>query len=55
VFPDHDEESDALYEELLAICVDGIMTAYPTRYESFLERENVYGPGRPDGVNPCAA
>jgi glycerophosphoryl diester phosphodiesterase len=54
VFPDHDEESDALYEELLAICVDGIMTAYPSRYERYLERENVYGPGRPDGVNPCA-
>jgi glycerophosphoryl diester phosphodiesterase len=54
VFPDHDEESDALYEQLLGICVDGIMTAYPTRYESFLQRENVYGPGRPDGVNPCA-
>lgn len=54
VFPDHDEESDDLYRELLGICVDGIMTAYPSRYEQFLEREGVIGPGRPDGGDPCA-
>jgi glycerophosphoryl diester phosphodiesterase len=54
IFPDHEEESDELYRELHSYCVDGIMTAYPTRYEAFLERENVIGPGRPDGVDPCA-
>jgi glycerophosphoryl diester phosphodiesterase len=53
VFPDHEEESDELYRELHAICVDGIMTAYPSRYERFLVRENVVGPGRPDGADPC--
>lgn len=53
VFPDHEEESNALYRELLAMCVDGIMTAYPSRYERFLERENVIGPGREEGIDPC--
>lgn len=55
VFPDHDEESDDLYRELLGICVDGIMTAYPTRYERYLEREDVIGPGRPEGGDPCVS
>ena len=53
IWPDNDEESDELYRELHALCVDGIMTAYPSRYERYLERENVIGPGRPDGVDPC--
>ncbi|MGH2954705.1 MAG: glycerophosphodiester phosphodiesterase [Solirubrobacterales bacterium] len=53
IFPDHEEESDELYRELHSYCVDGIMTAYPSRYEAFLVRENVFGPGRPDGVDPC--
>jgi len=53
VFPDHDEESDALYEELLGICVDGIMTAYPTRFERYLDEHGIARPGEP-GVDPCA-
>jgi len=53
IWPDNDEESDDLYRELHAICVDGIMTAYPTRYERYLVRENVIGPGRPGGIDPC--
>lgn len=55
IFPDHEEENAALYRELHAMCVDGIMTAYPSRYERFLMRENVIGPGRPDGLDPCVS
>jgi glycerophosphoryl diester phosphodiesterase len=55
IFPDHEEESDALYRELHGLCVDGIMTAYPTRYERYLVRENVVGPGRRSGTDPCSA
>lgn len=53
IFPDHDEENRALYAELHSICVDGIMTAYPSRYERYLRDENVGGPGREGGVDPC--
>ncbi len=53
VFPDHDEESDALYSELLGICVDGIMTAYPRRFERYLREHDVVRPGSP-GTDPCA-
>jgi len=53
VFPDHEEESNALYRQLHAMCVDGIMTAYPSRYERYLRRNNVIGPGREDGIDPC--
>ena len=53
IFPDHEEENDALYRELHGLCVDGIMTAYPTRYERYLVRENVVGPGRRSGTDPC--
>ncbi len=55
VFPDHDEENEELYRELLEICVDGLMTAYPTRFERYLRRANVVGPGREDGTDPCVA
>jgi len=55
IFPSHKEESDELYRELHALCVDGIMTAYPSRYERYLKRENVVGPGRPEGVDPCVS
>lgn len=54
IWPDNDEESDELYRELHSICVDGIMTAYPSRYERYLKRENVIGPGREAGTDPCA-
>jgi len=55
IFPDHEEESDELYRELHSLCVDGIMTAYPSRYERYLKRENVIGPGREGGADPCGA
>jgi glycerophosphoryl diester phosphodiesterase len=55
IFPDHEEENDDLYRELHALCVDGIMTAYPSRYERYLVRENVIGPGRRSGTDPCGA
>jgi glycerophosphoryl diester phosphodiesterase len=55
VFPDHDEENEELYRRLLEICVDGLMTAYPTRFERYLRRANVIGPGREDGSDPCVA
>lgn len=55
VFPDHDEENEQLYAELLSACVDGLMTAYPTRFERYLNTAGVIGPGREDGIDPCAA
>jgi glycerophosphoryl diester phosphodiesterase len=55
VFPDHDEENEELYRHLLEICVDGLMTAYPTRFERYLRRADVVGPGREDGTDPCVA
>ncbi len=55
IWPDHDEENAALYEELHSLCVDGIMTAYPRLYERYLTEENVFGPGRENGLDPCAA
>jgi glycerophosphoryl diester phosphodiesterase len=55
VFPDHDEENEGLYRRLLEICVDGLMTAYPTRFERYLRRADVIGPGREDGRDPCVA
>lgn len=55
IWPDHEEEGDDLYRELHALCVDGIMTAYPALYERYLRREGVVGPGREGGADPCAA
>jgi glycerophosphoryl diester phosphodiesterase len=52
VFPDAGEENDALYEELLGNCVDGIMTAYPTRLERYLRDLDIVRPGR-RGIDPC--
>lgn len=52
VFPDAGEENDALYESLLGNCVDGIMTAYPTRFERYLRDHDTVRPGRP-GDDPC--
>jgi glycerophosphoryl diester phosphodiesterase len=53
VFPDANQENDALYDQLLANCVDGIMTAFPIRYESYLRENDIVRPGR-RGVDPCA-
>lgn len=52
VFPDAGEENDALYDQLLANCVDGIMTAFPIRFERYLSENDIVRPGRP-GVDPC--
>ncbi|MGB2852084.1 MAG: glycerophosphodiester phosphodiesterase [Solirubrobacterales bacterium] len=52
VFPDAGEENDALYDQLLGNCVDGIMTAFPTRFESYLRSHNIVRPGV-EGVDPC--
>jgi glycerophosphoryl diester phosphodiesterase len=48
-----DEETAATYRQLVQICVDGLMTAYPTRLNAFLERERIRGPGR-RGRDPCS-
>lgn len=42
----------ALYGELLENCVDGVMTAYPSRFERCLRVHDIVRPGRP-GVDPC--
>jgi len=48
-----DEETPAVYRELVRRCVDGVMTSFPARFERFLERDGVAGPGRADGRDPC--
>lgn len=53
VFPDAGEENDALYDQLLGNCVDGIMTAFPTRFESYLGAHDIVRPGG-TGVDPCS-
>lgn len=52
VFPDAGEESDALYGQLLGNCVDGIMTAYPARFERYLRDHDIVRPSR-RGIDPC--
>ena len=52
IFPDHDEENPALYEELTRQCVDGIMTAYPRLYERYLRQHQIVRPGK-HGIDPC--
>jgi glycerophosphoryl diester phosphodiesterase len=52
VFPDAGEEGDALYGQLLGNCVDGIMTAFPSRFERYLRQHHIVRPGR-RGIDPC--
>jgi glycerophosphoryl diester phosphodiesterase len=47
-------ENEALYNELLDLCVDGMMPAYPTRLEKVLDDRDIVRPGHP-GTDPCAA
>jgi glycerophosphoryl diester phosphodiesterase len=49
-----EEEKAAVYRELVDVCVDGIMTAFPTKLERFLDAEGLVRPGMA-GADPCAA
>jgi glycerophosphoryl diester phosphodiesterase len=46
-------ENEALYNELLDLCVDGMMPAYPSRLEQVLDDRNIERPNHP-GTDPCA-
>ena len=57
VWLDKSEEDDETYGMLADMCVDGVMTAEPTRYEAFLERRGlprVGGQGGAPGSDGCA-
>ena len=45
-------ESDALYDRLVDMCVDGIMPAFPSRLEAVLDARHIVRPGQP-GEDPC--
>jgi glycerophosphoryl diester phosphodiesterase len=47
-------ENEALYNELLDLCVDGMMPAYPSRLEKVLDDRDIVRPGNPTGTDPCA-
>lgn len=47
------EENEAVYNELIDMCVDGIMPAYPSRLEKVLDDRGIERPDQP-GVDPCA-
>jgi glycerophosphoryl diester phosphodiesterase len=46
------EENEAVYNELIDMCVDGIMPAHPSRLEKVLDDRGIERPGQP-GVDPC--
>ncbi|MPZ60081.1 MAG: glycerophosphodiester phosphodiesterase [Propionibacteriales bacterium] len=46
------EENEDVYNQLIDMCVDGIMAAYPTRLEKVLDDRGITRPGEP-GVDPC--
>ena len=48
-----EEENVTVYRELVDACVDGIMTAFPTKLERFFDIEGLIRPGLP-GFDPCA-
>ena len=57
VWLDKSEENDETYGMLADMCVDGVMTAEPTKYEAFLERRNLPrlgGQGGAPGSDGCA-
>nr|WP_246345534.1 glycerophosphodiester phosphodiesterase [Conexibacter arvalis] len=57
VWLDKSEENDEVYGMLADLCVDGVMTAEPTRYEAFLERRGLPrtgGQGGAPGSDGCA-
>jgi glycerophosphoryl diester phosphodiesterase len=47
------EENEAVYNELIDLCADGIMPAAPSRLEQLLDERGIERPGQP-GVDPCA-
>jgi glycerophosphoryl diester phosphodiesterase len=47
------EENEAVYNELIDMCVDAIMPAQPSRLEALLDERGIERPGQP-GVDPCA-
>jgi glycerophosphoryl diester phosphodiesterase len=47
------EENEAVYNELIDLCADGIMPAAPSRLEALLDERGIERPGQP-GVDPCA-
>jgi glycerophosphoryl diester phosphodiesterase len=58
VWLDKSEENDEVYGRLADMCVDGVMTAEPTKYEAFLQRRNLPrtgGQGGAPGSDGCAA
>ncbi len=55
VWLDKSEETDAVYGRLLDLCVDGVMTAEPTRFEAFLEARRAPRLGGQGGSDACPA
>jgi len=55
VWLDKSEENDAVYGRLLDLCVDGVMTAEPSRFERFLEARRAPRLGGQGGSDRCAA
>lgn len=53
VWLDKSEENDETYGRLLDLCVDGIMTAEPTRLEAFLEQRRAPRAGGQGGSDGC--
>ena len=46
------EENEAVYNQLIDMCVDGIMPAKPSLLEKVLDERGIERPGQP-GVDPC--
>lgn len=53
VWLDEAEENDETYGRLLDLCVDGIMTAEPTKLEAFLEARRAPRAGGQGGTDRC--
>lgn len=53
VWLDKAEENDAVYGRLLDLCVDGVMTAEPTRFEAFLAARGAPRAGGQGGSDGC--
>ena len=47
------EDDTATWQNLISECVDGIMTSRPVALEKLLKSENIAGPGRSGGTDPC--
>ena len=49
------EDGTATWQSLISECVDGIMTSRPVALERMLTSQNIAGPGRSGGTDPCPA